>query len=52
MGVFGAEQIKLVAGQPFMGLTFEGYNPPHPTLVFGAVLPFIPPEGSSPSISG
>jgi xanthine/uracil permease len=41
MGVFGAEQIKLVAGQPFMALPFEGYNLPRPTLMFGAILPLL-----------
>jgi xanthine permease XanP len=40
-GVFGAEQIKLVAGQPFVALPFEGYDLPRPTLVFGAVLPLL-----------
>ncbi len=40
-GVFGAEQIKLVAGQPFVALPYEGYNLPRPTLVFGAVLPLL-----------
>ena len=41
MGVFGAEQIKLVAGQPFVALPFAGYDLPRPTLVFGAVLPLL-----------
>jgi xanthine/uracil permease len=40
-GVFGAEQIKLVADQPFVALPFEGYDLPRPTLVFGAVLPLL-----------
>ena len=40
-GVFGAEQMKLVAGQPFVALPFEGYDLPRPTLVFGAVLPLL-----------
>jgi xanthine/uracil permease len=41
MGVFGAEQIKFVTGQPFVALPFEGYDLPRPTLVFGAVLPLL-----------
>ena len=40
-GVFGAEQMKLVAGQPFVALPFESYDLPRPTLVFGAVLPLL-----------
>jgi xanthine/uracil permease len=40
-GVFGAEQLKLVAGQPFVALPFAGYDLPRPTLVFGAVLPLL-----------
>jgi len=40
-GVFGAEQMKLVTGQPFVALPFEGYDLPRPTLVFGAVLPLL-----------
>ena len=41
MGVFGAEHIKMVAGQPVIALPFEGYILPRPTLVFGAVLPLL-----------
>jgi xanthine permease XanP len=41
MGVFGAEHIKMVAGQPIIALPFEGYIFPRPTLVFGAVLPLL-----------
>jgi xanthine/uracil permease len=40
-GVFGAAQLKLVVGQPFVALPFEGYDLPRPTLVFGAVLPLL-----------
>ena len=40
-GVFGAQQWKLVAGQPFVALPFEGYDLPRPTLVFGAILPLL-----------
>jgi anti-anti-sigma factor len=40
-GVFGAQQLKLVAGQPFVALPFQGYDLPRPTLVFGAVLPLL-----------
>lgn len=41
LGVFGAEHIKLVTGQPFIAHPFEGYSLPRPTLVFGAVLPLL-----------
>jgi xanthine/uracil permease len=41
MGVFGEDQIRLVAAQPFVALPFEGYDLPRPTLVFGAVLPLL-----------
>ncbi|MEE4264976.1 MAG: solute carrier family 23 protein [Desulfobacteraceae bacterium] len=40
-GVFGAEQLTVVYGQPFVALPFEGYDLPRPTLVFGAVLPLL-----------
>jgi hypothetical protein len=40
-GVFGAQQLKLVVGQPFVALPFQGYDLPRPTLVFGAVLPLL-----------